>query len=280
MDTKFIQSLLAVVDSGSFAAAARSENLTPAAISQRVRSLEDELGIKLVARNGQTVSPSAACLSILPRLRHIASEVYRIPNDLDSKGLTGQFRIGAISTALSDRIPVVLSRLKTESSETSLIITPGTSVSLFKKLVNEELDAALMIRPPQTLPKMLSMIRLERQRFVAIVAEQDCRPLEQILRSEQVLIYDTRSWGGQPVAPWVLDHLAPGQILCELDALEAIAAAVEQGIGFGIVPEWHGLARHRKIRRIALSDVHIFRELVLVHRNLPSALTEILCQVP
>ncbi len=86
MDTKFIQTLLSVVDTGSFAAAARNENLTPAAVSQRVRSLEAELGEALIVRSGQQVVPTPACLSILARMRHIAREVRQIATDFDASG--------------------------------------------------------------------------------------------------------------------------------------------------------------------------------------------------
>ncbi|WP_305417582.1 LysR family transcriptional regulator [Photobacterium leiognathi] len=42
MDTRFLETLITVVEQGSIAAAAREQLLTPAAVSQRIQSLERE----------------------------------------------------------------------------------------------------------------------------------------------------------------------------------------------------------------------------------------------
>jgi DNA-binding transcriptional LysR family regulator len=43
MDTRFLESLVTVADSGSIAEAARRLNLTPAGVTQRIRALENEI---------------------------------------------------------------------------------------------------------------------------------------------------------------------------------------------------------------------------------------------
>lgn len=52
METRYLKSLIAVVDSGSIADAARAEHLTAAAVGQRVQALERELGFALLSRSG------------------------------------------------------------------------------------------------------------------------------------------------------------------------------------------------------------------------------------
>ncbi|MFL6719014.1 MAG: LysR family transcriptional regulator, partial [Burkholderiaceae bacterium] len=54
MDTRFLESLVTVVEQGSIAEAARRLNLTPAAITQRIQALERELGTALLMRSGRT----------------------------------------------------------------------------------------------------------------------------------------------------------------------------------------------------------------------------------
>jgi DNA-binding transcriptional LysR family regulator len=60
MDTKFLDSFVTVVDHGSIAEAARRLNLTPGAVAQRVRALEEEIGAALLIRSGRTVRPTEA----------------------------------------------------------------------------------------------------------------------------------------------------------------------------------------------------------------------------
>lgn len=76
--------------------------------------------------------------------------------------------------------------------------------------------------------------------------------------------------------PWLRKRVAPEKILCELDALEAIGAAVGQGIGYAVVPDWQGLAKLETVRRIPLPEIVARRELVLLHRHLNPAVVTLL----
>ena len=58
MDTQFLESFVMVVEHGSVAEAARRLNLTAAAVTQRIRALEREIGTALVSRSG----PCSHCL--------------------------------------------------------------------------------------------------------------------------------------------------------------------------------------------------------------------------
>ena len=59
LDANQLEALAAVLEHGSFGAAARSLNLTLAAVSLRIRSLETRLGQRLLVR-GKTVRATPA----------------------------------------------------------------------------------------------------------------------------------------------------------------------------------------------------------------------------
>ena len=59
MDTTHLATLLAIVDHGTFEAAARTLHLTPSAVSQRIRALESEVG-RVVLRRSVPCRPTAA----------------------------------------------------------------------------------------------------------------------------------------------------------------------------------------------------------------------------
>src|SRR5688572_25685274 len=50
----------------TFRAAARQVALTPAALGQRIRLLEDRLGVELFARTTRRITPTEAALALLP----------------------------------------------------------------------------------------------------------------------------------------------------------------------------------------------------------------------
>jgi LysR family transcriptional regulator (chromosome initiation inhibitor) len=59
VDTTHLATLLAIVDHGTFEAAARALHLTPSAVSQRIRALESEVG-QVVLRRSVPCRPTAA----------------------------------------------------------------------------------------------------------------------------------------------------------------------------------------------------------------------------
>lgn len=63
-----LQALELAVRHGSFAAASEALGITPAAVGQRVKALEDYLGIELLVRARSGLTPSAALSPALPHL--------------------------------------------------------------------------------------------------------------------------------------------------------------------------------------------------------------------
>jgi len=69
MDLRQLEALDAVIETGSFTAAAKARHLTQPALWAQVRGLEDELGVPLFERSGRGVVPTRACLLLRPRVR-------------------------------------------------------------------------------------------------------------------------------------------------------------------------------------------------------------------
>jgi DNA-binding transcriptional LysR family regulator len=266
METRFLETVLVVLETGSYAATARKLNLTPAAVTQRVRAIENELGLSLFARSGQKVAPTKECNVIHARLREILANIDNISDDLDDTGLASDLAIGAISTALSDIVPGILSRFAQFAPTAKLSFVPGTSYELFEQVRLGVLDAALLVRPEIPVPKGVYCHLLERQRFVLVTQASDTRSLGDILRDSYALLYDGSSWGGRIAMPWIREHVSERRIRCELDGLEAIVTAVSNGLGFAVLPEWKGLVGRKDVRKTLIPDLNLTRDIVLLHR--------------
>src|SRR5690348_4999808 len=78
MDRRMLEglsALAAIVERGGFARAAATLGVTPSALSQTIRQLEDRLGVRLLHRTTRSVAPSAAGEKLLARLRPALSEL-------------------------------------------------------------------------------------------------------------------------------------------------------------------------------------------------------------
>lgn len=280
MDTRYLKSLLAVIDYGSIADAARTEGITAAAVSQRIQVLERLLGFPLLSRVGHAAKATEACLALLPRARHIVSEVSLLAGDADLSGLTGSLRIGAISSMLTGLLPSALLELSRLAPGIKTSILPGTSRSLYLAMQNGELDAAVIVAPPFELPKMFRMAPLHQEPLVLASKALPTQGIAHVLRSCPYVCYEPSSWGGRHAQRYLSDNgleLAP---LFSLDGLEAIAMLVADGVGASLVPLWSGLEKLAQDFNITPVGQGYDRAIVLVmlaHTDRPRML-EVLLQ--
>ena len=70
-----IQLFLAVLDRGSFSAAARALQRVPSAVSMAIGNLEAELGYTLFERGPREVRPTAQAMALEPHARLIAEQL-------------------------------------------------------------------------------------------------------------------------------------------------------------------------------------------------------------
>lgn len=254
MDIRFLSSLLAVVETGSIAAAARQQNLSPAAVSQRIRVLEEELGCALLSRSAHAASPTAECRRLLPLARELADKAAALKSVTDPSGLSGPFRLGSISTTLFDHVPAILRCLEMRAPNAELIVRPGSSLDLYRRLEEGQLDAALLVAPPFDVPKKIRQHSVERQSFARVLPPGVSPRDEDALRRLPWIVYERSSWGGSLVAKLLRNLQGEGRILCELDSPETIAMMVEQGIGQSILPVWSSLSRQHPELTLVLLD--------------------------
>ncbi|KRA53667.1 LysR family transcriptional regulator [Pseudoxanthomonas sp. Root65] len=239
MDTQFLNTFVVVADRGSMAAAARVLNITPAAVAQQIRTLERELGAPLIARAGRTVSLTEEGARILQRARDLLRDVSDMRSVANDSDVSGELRLGACPTALAGMLPDILARMVDTFPQINVYIRPAYSAELYRAVEAGELDAALVLQAPYSLPKTCDWLLLREEPLVMIApARMAGRDPHELLRSEPLIRYDRNQWGGR-VAD---DYLHAAGIVpherFELNGLNAIAVMVDRGLGVSLVPDW------------------------------------------
>ena len=153
MDTQFLNTFVTVVDRGSMAAAARELNITPAAVAQQIRTLERELGAPLIARVGRTVSVTEEGSRIVQRARDLLRGVADMRSIANDSAVSGELRLGACPTALAGMLPDILARMVAAFPQINVFIKPGYSADLYRAVESGELDAAIVLQAPFSVPK-------------------------------------------------------------------------------------------------------------------------------
>ncbi|MCP4469243.1 MAG: LysR family transcriptional regulator [Gammaproteobacteria bacterium] len=241
MDIRYLESLISVAETGSIAGAARVQNLTPAAVGQRIAILEKHFGATLLNRNTHKAIPTETCLNLLPKARRIVSEFNRMSSEIEASGLAGKFNLGAISTALTGILPGTIRQLAQVAPKLVLQIKPGTSNSLFSDLSERRIDAAIIALPPYALPRSFTVETLRIEPLVLLSRNAHGNNAREKLEQNPYICYDAQSWGGLKALQYLKDRKIRVDPFYELDALEAIEKLVLQGMGVSLVPQWAGL---------------------------------------
>lgn len=239
MDVRFLETLIVVADCGSIAEAARRLNLTPAAVTQRLRRLEYDLGHSLVIRAGRTIQPNSAGLAVLDHARVVVDSARDLRAIAANGQPAGQLRLGATGTSMTGLLPSIIERLSSRYPAVEYFVQPGSSFDLYHGVANGDMDAAIIVRPPFTFSKSLcwQTVRREKLVYLAPKAFPEGDPHQEISR-HPFIRYDRNQWGGRIVDKYLLDNDLKVQEWLELDALDAIAAHVDRGLGVSIVPDW------------------------------------------
>ncbi|KSV74875.1 hypothetical protein N185_17905 [Sinorhizobium sp. GW3] len=272
METRFLETFLAVVQHGSLAEASRRMGVTPAAVAQRIQALEDEIGLPLLARSGRRVKPTEAGVAILEKSRRVLAEVRQLKGVARDDQAFGELRLGAISTVLTGLLPNALRRVFDRTPGIDIFLLPGTSAELYNSVAEEKIDAAILVKPPFPIPKTLNWDLIRSERFV-LLAPPDLSetPVDRLLREQPFIRYDRSNWGGRLADTYLQTQRILPRLWLELDSLEAISMMVEAGLGVSLMPDWRSpLFDNLRVARLPLPNAPS-REIGLLRpRNAPS----------
>lgn len=239
MDSRFLESLVMVIDSGSIAETARRLNITAAGVAQRIRALEADIGTRLVVRSGRRVKPTEAGIAIINRARDVLTDI----RDLKSAALydqpTGQLRLGATGSSTSGLLPGILKLLSRKYPAIEVYIISGNGGELYQKMLEGDLDAAIIPQPSFAFPKAYDWRVLREERLVVLApAGTRSRDPHALLASEPFIRPRRNSWVGRMVEGYLRQaHIRPHDRF-ELDTLEAIAVMVDHGLGVALMHDW------------------------------------------
>jgi len=238
MDIRFLKTLVAIADQGSFASAANSVGLSPSAVSMQIRALEVYLATEIFDRSHRPPILNQKGLALVPTARRIVSLHDTLRDAAGSPDqYAGSLRLGVIPTALSRFVPGVLAGLRSAHPQIQVEVVTGMNTPLFELLKNGQLDAAIIGEPPR-LPRKLHW-RSVIDEPICVIARLDTpeESPEELLRHHPYIKLVRGAWQLRMIDA----HLAKARValntVMQLDSIEAVALMVYNGLGVSIVPK-------------------------------------------
>lgn len=149
MNIRDLQYVIAVAETRHFGRAAERCFVSQPTLSGQIKKLEDELGVAIFERTNRSVVITPVGESILAHARQVMEQVDAIQQTaLASRDpLSGPLRIGAIPTISPYLMPLILSPLNKQHSQMKLVLSEEVTDMLVERLLNHEIDAALLATP-------------------------------------------------------------------------------------------------------------------------------------
>lgn len=239
MDLRFLQTFVNVVELGSISEAARFEDLTPASVQQRLRSLDASIGSRLLKRAGRTVQPTVAGRRILDQARKILRDASDLRSMASENELpAGPLNLGATPTALGSIVGGALTKWFGHHPDVEIYIEPGSSKALYSRVLDGELDAAILVLPEFEIPKSVAQVVIRKEPLMLItpgdVLVQD--PFKTLMDMPYIC-YDRKVLGGRLADEYLKQQGLRPRIRLELDGIDAIGKLVSESLGVSVLPD-------------------------------------------
>ncbi|AEC18966.1 LysR family transcriptional regulator [Pusillimonas sp. T7-7] len=273
-DLTDLRLFLNIHEAGTITDGAQRSHMTLASASERVKGMEDAVGVALLLRGRRGVQVTPAGRTLLHHARSVLQQVDRMRGELDlyGQGLKGHVRLLCNTSALSEYLPDILGGFLAQHSQISVDLEERMSYDIADAIRSGIADIGIVadsvdlqgLETHTFRPDPLTLIvptnhQLAQRHSISLaeVAHHDFVGLTEGSALQEHLAHHARKAGKR------LGYRV------RLRSLDAICRMVGQGIGIGIVPRATAvrLARTTHIKRISLTDTWACRDLLLCVRS-------------
>ena len=242
----------------SFARAAEALHLTPPAVTMQVKELETHIGLPLFQREGRRVALTTVGEYMLVHARKILATI----KDAEDTALrlqkleVGTLTIGMVSTA-KYFLPPLLAEFRREHGGVELRLVVGNREELVAMLQANEVDIAIMGRPPKELATRAEPFAAHPHVFVSatthpLARERDISP--HALRPYGFVMREPGSGTRAALEAFLREARVEPRVVMEMRSNASIKQVVMADLGISFV-SLHTLGLELEHGLIAVLDV-------------------------
>ena len=270
MERRQAEHFLALCETGTFTAAARSLRISQSALSQSVGALESELNKALFDRSPVGVTLTAAGHRLAPVAADIIRSFDAVGPALATAptGASGTLRLTCpASLVLDPLLPMLQAFRRAEPAARVDIQDPRTEAELLDSLASGRADAALAAGPLHA-PGLVTQPCGHQQ--IPAVLPPSARPVDDRLPTllTHGLVCSPRGRTIRRLLEDAVGSVAVARALVvETDQTAVLGSLVQQGVGVAFLPEAEAHRLQEKGLRIVRSRPQLVREVSLVYRE-------------
>lgn len=255
----------------SFARAAETLHLTPPAVTMQVKELEGHVGLPLFERSGRQVALTTAGEYMLVYARKMLATL-KDAEDMAARLQqveAGTLTIGMVSTA-KYFLPRLLGEFQREHPGVEIRLATGNREQLVKLLQGNEVDIAVMGRPPRELATRAEPFAAHPHVFVAPTDHPLLKfghPTVESLRPHGFIVRERGSGTRAAMEAFLDKHRLEPRVVMEMSSNETIKQAVMAGMGLSFL-SLHTIGlelEHKLMAKLDVEGTPIVRAWNVVH---------------
>ncbi|MCT8179224.1 LysR family transcriptional regulator [Variovorax sp. CY25R-8] len=244
MNIKFVESFILLARMGNVRRVADHLNTTPGAISMRLQSLEESLGIQLFDREKKSLRLSAEGVRLMPYAESLVQALRKFESaaNADDMGL-GRVRLGINETVVHTVLPELIKTIAASFPRLEVDLTVDLTSHLADQLLQRDTDLIIRVvgenDDPSAVSRHLMEIPMQWIARRGLISARD--PLRRVLGTQILTVMR----GSIPY----IDAVRMVQQLCDQQGLAAsdlritgspsmagLVALAREGIGVAIMP--------------------------------------------
>lgn len=258
-----LRTLLAVVESGSFTAAAQSLGVSQSSVSRTLRALEEDIGGVLLDRD-RANAPTALASEVLPHARAAVAALDALEGSMRARSgvLEGRVRLGAVPTVCQGLVPGLLGVWSARLPKVEVSLFEGDDDEIPEWLEDGTVDAAILVDPH---PDPAGSVLVGEDEYCAIVrkdhplAGEKSIPLAEL--HEDGLLVSTGGCENEVRRIHAKAGL-PFEMRQRVRELATLMTMVQEGVGVAIMPRLGEVMLPKTLQMVPLEPT-LGRRLVL-----------------
>ncbi|MCE5285902.1 MAG: LysR family transcriptional regulator [Pelosinus sp.] len=226
----------------SFGEAARMLNYSQSTVSEQIRSLEEELGVRVFERMGRKVFLTEQGKRLLPYAQRLVRDTENLKNLFSNdEEISGTILIGAAETLCAFWLPPILKEYRTLYPHVQINIKVGNCVEFPQWLQQNLVDVAFSLQDNYKEPQLREQTLFIGDTMLIAAPDHELAALEVLeigdLTNQTLLMPE--GYSGYPMDLKLLlekEQVQTNTIL-EFGSLESIKQCVKNGLGISLLPE-------------------------------------------
>lgn len=239
MDSVDLRFFLAVATTGGIGRAAKELNTVPSNVTQRIQSLERDLGVELFHRSKKRVVLSSFGSRLIPYAEQIKHTLREARSAMQESGAPhGDLRIGSMETTAAFRLPSLLTRFTSKYPDVDIQIDTGPTAALLEDVVARQLDGAFVSGPITHVDLLSIPIVTEELVLITPPAIESLPDLRASLRERglKAIVFRSGCSYRQRLSEF-LSHRGYADIRwMDMGTLDGIIGCVASSVGLSLLP--------------------------------------------